>query len=295
MNSQYWVLKVDQLPSAEEEVFTLFLFENGASGVQENLQFTQLDRKYTPHVIPADIKSLIIYFENPMSEYFIQDLKSRFPMVSISIEEQQSKDWLKEWKEQWVPFHLVDNIWVVPEWHRDSFEEKETQAIYIEPGMAFGTGTHETTQIASQLIVDLLKTQYLNSAVDVGTGSGILAVLMKLKGMLEIYAYDNDPESKRVFKENQEKNHAEELVWCNAWSEDLIGKVELTVANIIDGVLIDLKPQFQQLKSRYYIFTGVLMEREEDFIKEMCEGWDLQQVQRIQKGEWVGFCFEGPQ
>lgn len=295
MNSQYWLLKIDNVPSNDEELLSLFLFENGASGVQENLQFSQLDRKYVPQIIDSDIKSLLVYFEEPVTEYFLQDLKSRYPQVSINIEEQQTRDWLKEWKEQWKPFQLMESIWVVPEWHRESFDLNGKQAIYIEPGMAFGTGTHETTQIASQLIWDLVESKNISSSVDVGTGSGILAVLLKLAGVKSIYAYDNDPESQRVFDENKQKNQAMDLQWVEAWAQELVGKVDLTVANIIDGVLLDLKPQFQKLKSPYYIFTGILEEREEAFLKEMCESWPLKTLARLQKGEWVGFCFEDNQ
>ena len=292
MGSQYWILTLNNVNIEVEDVLTSYLFDNGAGGVQENLSYTQLDRTYQPKIIESDIKSLIVYFEQPIDNYLLQDLKVRFPSIDPVIEEQTTKDWLQEWKDQWKPFCLVDDLWIVPDWYKDSFDQSGKKVIYIEPGMAFGTGTHETTQIASHLILDLLKSKKIKSAVDVGTGSGILAILLGLHGIQDIFAYDNDVESKRVFLENLEKNDQRDIAWVESWSKDLSGKVHLTIANIIDGVLLNLKPQFQFLESQYYIFTGILAEREEAFVEEMTEGWNLKILSRLQKGEWVGFCFE---
>lgn len=294
-SSTYFTILIKQVPDAEEEVLGAFLFENGAAGIQENLQFSQRDKKYLPEIVEAPVKDLLIYFEKKPDSGFLEKLAKDYSNFQIEINECPLKDWLSEWKAQWKPFPLVGDIWVVPDWEKKSFPTDGKQAIYIEPGMAFGTGTHATTQIASLLLKNLRRKHELNSLVDVGTGSGILSIVASLVGFKNIYAYDNDSESHRVFHENLIKNSSQGIFWEEYWEQNLKGQVEVCLANIIDGVLLELKPKFQQLESRYYIFTGILQEREKDFLKEMTEDWNLELLERHEKEEWVGFCFKGPQ
>jgi len=288
----YFVIELRSVLSEWEDLITSELFENGAAGVQENLQFTQLSRKYKPEVIGADLKNLSVYFEDQPNLVFLENLKSKYQGLVVVVSEHEKKDWLAEWKAEWKPFELTTGVWVVPDWHKESFETKDRKAIYIEPGMAFGTGTHATTQIAAELMMSYFKENQCDSFLDVGTGSGILALLAQLQRIKHIYAYDNDVESKRVFLENLEKNQASNIRWVEPWSTELAGSVDLTLANIIDGVLIDLKPEFQKMKSCHYIFTGILKERENQFLEEMTEAWNIEKKARIEKDEWVGFYFE---
>ncbi len=288
----YYTLKVIGLPASHEDLFTHELFERGAAGIQEDLQFQQKDRSYLPEVLEAEIKNLTVYFEEPPSPNLIEDIQSLFPEAQFQREEHETEDWLEKWKEQWKPFELVANVWIVPDWHKDTFQADKGAKIFIEPGMAFGTGTHATTQVAASLLQMLRSQSQVKTMVDVGTGSGILAFLASLEGFEKIYAYDNDPESKRVFHENVEKNPNPGISWCENWESELSQKVELTLANIIDGVLLDLKPLFQKVESQYYIFTGILAEREEAFLKEMLSEWPLQTSHRMEKEGWVGLLFE---
>ena len=131
--------------------------------------------------------------------------------------------------------------------------------------------------------------------MDVGTGSGILAILAKHYQVKNISAYDNDQESKRVFDENAEKNAIDNFQWVESWSTDLTNQCDLTVANIIDGVLLSLKPNFQEINSPYFIFTGILKEREQAFLQEMIQDWPLEILQREEEDEWVGFLMENKQ
>jgi ribosomal protein L11 methyltransferase len=288
----YITLEIQGVPAEKEDLITHFLFENGAAGVQENLQFTQLDRKYQPTVVEAEVKTLLAYFEQPPSPEVIENLKTHYPEVSVQSKENETEDWLAQWKEQWKPFELIKGLWIVPEWYREEFEGSDRKAIFIEPGMAFGTGTHATTQIASLLMRYLFQNQEVKSMVDVGTGSGILSFLAAFEDLENIYAYDNDPESHRVFHENLEKNPSDKIQWLENWPTELAGKLDLTLANIIDGVLLDLKPLFQKVNSPFYIFTGILAEREKIFLEEMTQDWNLKVLKRVEKSEWVGFLFE---
>lgn len=288
----YFTLKLQGVLEEQEDLLTHFLFENGAAGVQEDLQFTQLERHYQPEVVLVEVKTLTVYFEEPPRLDLLESLQSQYGNVKISGEEHAIEDWLEKWKSQWEPFSLIEGTWVVPHWHRESFDPKGDHCIFIEPGMAFGTGTHATTQIASELLKKLKVEKDIKSFLDVGTGSGILSFLAGHLGIERIYAYDNDFESKRVFFENLENNPHAETQWVEAWSKELSHSVDLTLANIIDGVLLNLKPEFQKMQSPYFIFTGILKERELAFLEEMLQDFPLRVKERIEKDEWVGFLME---
>lgn len=293
-SSNYFTLQIHNVSAHMEDLLTSDLFEIGAEGIQENLEFLPLDKEFNAKAVEAEIKTLIVYFVQMPSPKDIDHIQNQHPGVKIKMSEHPMEDWLAKWKKLWKPFPLVDDVWIVPSWEKENFSLQGRQAIYIDPGMAFGTGTHETTQIAAQLLVNLIAQQNITSMVDVGTGSGILALLAKTKGVENVYAYDNDLECRRVFYENMELNQAGPMKWESEWSRNLAQQVDLTVANIIDGVLLRLKKEFQTTASPYYIFTGILEEREKEFLDEMLLDWPLQTVERLQKAEWVGFIFKAP-
>jgi ribosomal protein L11 methyltransferase len=170
----YHILEVSGVSIAREEMVTFDLFEAGAQGVQENLVFEQKQRHYQPDVIETSVKNLIVYFADLPSQEWLQDFVKKYPELSIQSSEHQVVDWLSEWKKSWKAFELCPGYWVVPDWKKENFDSSLGKAIYIEPGMAFGTGTHATTQIASSFLVPFLKQTPIESLVDVGTGSGIL-------------------------------------------------------------------------------------------------------------------------
>jgi ribosomal protein L11 methyltransferase len=292
--TSYFQLDIHNLARADEEVVSYLLFEMGAAGVQENLQFEQKDRFFSPEVLTSDFLDLRAYFETPPAPEDIQAFAQRFPAAQVKISEQENQDWLSLWKASWRPFLLCPDVWVVPPWLSDEFQVPAgARQLLIEPGMAFGTGTHPTTQLAAQLLKQHAERVGVQTLLDVGTGSGILAILARELGVQEVLAYDNDPEAARVVRENCQLNQIANFPWVENWSRSLVGQVDLTVANIIDGVLLDLKDEFRGLASPYYLFTGILEEREANFLAQMTTGWPIKILRRLQQGEWVGFLFEG--
>ena len=290
--SDYFVINIQGLAKEDEDLATGYWFECGAEGVAETLSFRQDQDDYEPILVEKDHIDIQVYFLQPPPVERVESFALQFSVQKIDVTNEMNKDWLEEWKKGFQAFALVKDIWVVPSWLEKPKEA--TTVIEIDPGMAFGTGTHATTQIASQLIGECLAEKPTPSSIDVGTGSGILALLMRHLGVDRVYAYDNDDESERVFLENLEKNKATAIDWVENWPELGSTDLQLVVANIIDGVLIELKESFMKLSrpGHRYIFTGILKEREQDFLKEMMQGWSLTLVQKIEKEEWVGFCFE---
>lgn len=291
MTEQYLEVYISDLTRQEEDLVTSYLFSIGCLGVMENLDFEQSDVRFNPRVTLKNALRLTAYF--PIEAYtphLIEDIKVQFPMASVTVIKADNKDWMEEWKKGYEAFSLVNDIWVVPSWK--PIPEQAKLPIFIDPGMAFGTGTHETTQICANLITQFLKTNSCTSAFDVGTGTGILAMLMSKLGVQNVMASDIDQECKRVSLENYAKNKVENVVWSDDFSR-AEGQWDLIVANIIDGVLVDLKSDFRAQASpgTHFIFSGIMLEREKEFLSQFVNDWPLKVRQRYAMKEWVGFWF----
>ncbi|MBY0384196.1 50S ribosomal protein L11 methyltransferase [bacterium] len=288
---QYLEVFISHLHRKVEDEISGQLFHWGAMGVCENLQFVQPDVRFNPMIKASHDLRLIAYFSTDIAvQPLIEKIKSHHPTASVTVVKADQKDWLEEWKKGYEAFPLTGDIWVVPSWK--PVPEKAKMPIFIDPGMAFGTGTHETTQICSHLIFEYMKQNSCETAFDVGTGTGILAILLSKLGVPQVYCSDIDAECKRVSLENFEKNKTENVFWSDDFSRHE-GSWDLIVANIIDGVLCDLKSDFQNRSNpqTHFIFSGILIEREKDFVAQMLKDWPLKVQKRFAMKEWVGYWF----
>lgn len=288
MNKYYHILVKDCRREQEEDL-TQFCFDAGALGVSENLSFEQNDpSSYEPKTLLTQTFHLEVFFSNnPGPEFFIK-LKKQFQFSSIMQSEQESKDWLEEWKKGYEPFPLGKDIWVVPHWCQAPMVAKKI--IWMEPGMAFGTGTHETTQLVAQFLIEN-SLQSQQSLLDVGTGSALLAILAAHLGVQRIVANDIDSEALRVASENVLKNKVENTVEVTEKNIDQIDEMfDWVVANIIDGVLIEIqKDLLRCLKPHgHLIVSGILETRWSHFEEHFIQNTKLKVLERKQKGEWLG-------
>ena len=291
-SSSYIVLQVHQLPADREELFVHHCFELGAQGVSEALEFQQNSADFEPVTMEKEFKELEVYFATSgQTTTLLEKLKSLFPELAMELREEKNRDWLEEWKKGFVPFPLVKDIWLVPSWC--SVPEAAHHQIRIDPGMAFGTGTHETTQLAAGAIEALFhRSPKPQRVLDVGTGTGILALLAELLGAEAVVATEIDPEARRVARENCQINSSQQVQVVDEQIEGLPSlSFDLVVANIIDGVLLRLqKDLWRVLQPKgHLLITGILLERE----KEFCHNFGLPEGRswqgRLQKGEWVGY------
>ncbi len=268
-----------------EEVISSLCFDFDAMGVSETLDF---DKKVYPEpkIIEKSHLNLEAYFyEIPTA--LVQTLEQRYPEMEVVVESQENKDWMEEWKKGFHAFKLYDKFWIVPSWEK---APEGVEPIFIDPGMAFGTGTHETTQICSELIYKDLQSNDIKSLIDVGTGTGILAFVAYKMGVLNVMGTDNDREAIRVAKENADINKVE----MRLTEKDLNmipEKFDVVVANIIDGVLLKLKELLLQKRNPggSFILSGIIIENDAEFIEGFLKDTDLKVIERIQKGEWVGY------
>ncbi|MCB0413897.1 MAG: 50S ribosomal protein L11 methyltransferase [Bdellovibrionales bacterium] len=285
---KYFELVIANVPSSKEELVSALCFDYGCLGVSEDLLFQQTYENYEPETILREKINLKVFFEHRPEQKFFDELQQYIPEVRLLEAVKDNKDWNEEFKKSIVPFTLPGEIWVVPTWSEDSVQYKKK--IIIDPGMAFGTGTHDTTQIACQLIEKVLEGHSVASMMDVGTGSGLLAIYASLLGVGHIEATEIDKMARQVARENCELNQRDVLVH-EIQIQEVESEFDLVVANIIDGVLVQLREDLLRTtkENGFLILTGILEEREDLFNNQFIKSSQLQILSRVQQGEWVGY------
>jgi ribosomal protein L11 methyltransferase len=293
MSETYFRVRLSNVSTPKESEVTNFCFSHKALGLSEVLSFTQPDLTYDPSLISRQSLELDVFFENRPTEEFFSGLKENFNEIRCTTSEEESRDWLEEWKKGFVAFKLVGKVWVVPSW-LEKPPEAEIE-IKIDPGMAFGTGTHATTKMASYFVNKLA--QENSEAIkdwtvcDVGTGTAILAVLAEKLGYGLITGVEIDIEARRKARENCELNKTQHIEITNLQIDEIREQYDVVVANIIDGVLIRLQKDLLRItKPNGQLFlTGILQERDNLFFEKFIEANPLKVIKRIQKDEWVGY------
>lgn len=219
--------------------------------------------------------ALILYFEKT------PEMKKKLEELNLSVISEG--DWVEKWREYFKPVKM-GSFTVVPPWDSGSGN------IVINPSRGFGTGHHETTRIASNLIEKVLnEDKKIKTLIDVGTGSGILSITaLKKRPDLKVTGIDSDKEAIENAFENLVLN---DMVGEIDFSSDPVFKFEKTfdvvTANIISSVLYSLKDDLKRLSGNWMILTGVL-ETETDFLKKMDLG-DFELVDETSENEWRGF------
>jgi ribosomal protein L11 methyltransferase len=267
------------------------LIQNGASGSSESLTFSQPDLTFDPRVFKVRKKNLDVFFDQEPKSDLLQKVKEDFQIDSLQVFKEEHKDWLADWKKEYKPFIITSPYWVVPSWLESPTQDKYT--LRIDPGMAFGTGTHATTQMAAHFVKQALSELSDGNAevLDVGTGTGILAILSSKLGASMVTAIDIDPECLRVSNENSQLNQCSNILVESIELENLSGQFDLVIANIIDGVLRKLAQDLVRVTKPggFLLLSGILLEHEDRFIENFIEAHSLKIQSRIEKEGWVSF------
>jgi len=172
-------------------------------------------------------------------------------------------DWGEEWKKGLDAFS-VGRVWVRPTWIQRAAPAGSVEVV-LDPGMAFGTGTHPTTSLCLAALSDLLEARPGASVVDVGTGSGLLAIAAKKLGAGRVAGNDNDPIAVRVARENAAANGVA-LELSEAPVESIAGRFDLVVANILANTLVELAPALaaKLTAGGVVLLSGILGHQEEE-------------------------------
>jgi ribosomal protein L11 methyltransferase len=297
-DNKYFRIRLSNVPADLEDEITSHGFDCGATGVTEALAFSQPDLTYDPRIVRQTSLELDVFFPTTPEKTFFDGLTAQSALIRWTVFEEEQKDWLAEWKKGFKPFKLAGDYWVVPSWLEAPPEAK--YSIRIDPGMAFGTGTHATTQMMAFFINKMAEKHKAEinkwTLLDVGTGTAILAMLAKMTGVSSVTGIEIDPEARRVARENVKLNHLEGIDIPESLIEDLRVQYDVVVANIIDGVLINIKKELLRvLKPGGHIFlTGILEERDNLFFEKFFEKSGLTVVRRLEKDEWVGYWAQKP-
>ena len=224
-----------------------------------------------------------------------RDVNNEFGRLEYELKNVKEEDWANNWKQYFHQFY-VDDILIVPSWEEVKAEDKDKMILHIDPGTAFGTGMHETTQ----LVIRQLK-KYVTpdtEMLDVGTGSGILGIVALKLGAKHVLGTDLDPCAVPAVAENKEANQIVDetfdMVIGNIIDDKAIQdqagyeKYDIVTANILADVLIPLTPVIvnQMKKGAYYITSGILDVKEE-VVVEAVKSAGLMVVEVTHQGEWV--------
>jgi len=216
------------------------------------------------------------------------------PIPEIKTEIIDDQDWATSWKRFFTPVEIVPGLIIKPSWE-DYRPQGNEKVIEMDPGQAFGTGQHESTQMALSLLTSCLSRNQVGRVLDVGTGTGILAMAAALFGANSVVAVDNDPEAVRVAGENVTCNGLAGKVTVSGTAlADVQGPFSCILANIVHDVLVEMAPQLKALLSPggRVILAGILSgEQEENIIQTYAE-LGLQQQAGEHDGEWAALLLQ---
>ncbi len=207
---------------------------------------------------------------------------------NVTIHKQEIVDWSKKWKEHWKPSKISNRIVICPTW--ETYKKKNDEIIVnIDPGNAFGTGTHATTQ----LCVNACEKYMPKNAViaDIGCGSGILAICAKKLGAIEADAVDNDETATETAKINAQVNNENDINIQTATSDILAAnKYDFVFANILHNVLAAIMPDLKRImKTGSKIVLSGILDGKEDVVLKAIEENKLKLVEELRQKEWIAF------
>ncbi len=221
---------------------------------------------------------------------------------SISVDETEDVDWINNWKQYFHQFY-IDDLLVIPSWEEVEEKDQDKMVLHIDPGTAFGTGMHETTQLCIRQLKKYVTPDTV--MLDVGTGSGILGILALMFGAKKVVGTDLDPCAVDAVQDNLQANGIDPekftLLIGNLITEKEVqdqvgyGCYDIVAANILADVLVALTPVvIAQMKlGAIYILSGIIDDKE-NVVKEAVQAAGLELLDVNYQGEWVGITARKP-
>jgi ribosomal protein L11 methyltransferase len=284
-----WLKITIELPAELSEMTALFLATLSGSGTETAEAGESSERIITYLAEDEELQS-----KQEAMERFLKELQGRLPAgTRLKVDQEQllEEDWNRSWKEHFKAARLTSRLAIKPSWET-YVPQKQELVIELDPGMAFGTGLHASTRLALELIEKCYPPagQGPQQALDVGTGTGILAMACALLGTGKVTALDNDPEAVEIAFENVRRNRLQDIIAVSGTDlHDLEGSFDLVVANIIHDTLIELAPILRPLLSGrgFLILAGILGGEQENSILTAYQSLGLTALDTRHREEWV--------
>ena len=296
-----------------EDIVSSMLADLGIEGVQieDKIPLTEQDKEQMfvdilPDIPDDDGTAYLTFYLDEEEDVApvlmnvrkeLEDMRAFLDVGECTIEESETEDvdWVKNWKQYFHQFY-IDDILVIPSWEKVKPEDSDKMVIHIDPGTAFGTGMHETTQLCIRQLRKFLTPE--TELLDVGTGSGILSIISLKLGAKHAVGTDLDPCAVEAVRENMEVNGIDpasfEMMIGNIITEkeiqDRVGYecYDIVVANILAEVLVPLTPVIlSQLKPGGVYITSGIIDDKEDLVVETVKKCGLTVLEVTHQGEWV--------
>lgn len=292
---------------AEEAVSNLMI-ETGSQGVaiSDSADYVgQEDRfgELYPEVEQSEMIAITAYYPDTLD---IEEVKATLAAhladltdfgletgrISLESQELAEEDWADNWKKYYEPARITHDLTIVPSWtdYEATLGEK---IIKLDPGMAFGTGTHPTTKMSLFALEQVLRGG--ETVIDVGTGSGVLSIASSLLGAKEIFAYDLDDVAVRVAQENIQLNSGMENIYV-ATGDLLKGvtiEADVIVANILADILIHLtQDAYRLVKDQGYLIMSGIISEKWDMVRASAEAAGFYLETHMIQGEWNACIFK---
>ncbi len=301
MNKNYFELRLKINPDMEDLISEIFFDNFDCEGVvlaeetYKDLEmvsttegtlkiFLKDDDSTTFEDMKYDVENVLdLYREEFLSRGLTDEELGSW---DFELEEKKSEDWSQKWKEKWDVTHVTDKIAVVPDWI-DYVSKKGEVIIKLEPGCAFGTGTHQTTQLCMKALEKYMKPN--DKVADIGMGSGILSVLAKKLGASYVYGCDTDDTVIEVAKENAKKNGVDAIFELGT-ADKVNEKFDFVCANILHFVLAEIMGDLKNLMKKGAIMSlsGILDEKKQMVI-DAYEKENLELIEEIHQDQWTSF------
>lgn len=282
MSQTYLSLTVE-LAETQSEAVQDVLHDWGALG----LEVRDRENPVMPGVrAPGPGESIVVaYFEDRETAEGAQaQVAEDFPGARLSLDEQPQQDWSEQWKSL-IRSVEVGRLWVGPPWDADKAPADKVKVV-IEPKMAFGTGDHPTTSLCLAAVDAYMATHPGANVLDVGTGTGVLAIAAKKLGAGRVVGTDNDPTSVELAQENAQFNATPDVELSGKELPQVTGTFDLVLANILANTLIELAPLIAPKVKERLVLAGVLAHQRADVEKAYADlGFTVEPG--ATQGEWV--------
>ena len=318
-----WKKYTIETTTAAEDFMSSMLMDLGIEGIEieDNIPLSKADQAemfidFLPELPPDEgISHVSFYLEDDGRDFTeilkqvklgLEELREMVEVGSgtITSDETEDLDWINNWKKYFTSF-TIDDILIKPTWEELKEEDKDKFLIEIDPGISFGTGKHETTQLCIRQLLKYIRGDQAYTpqvkhpkVLDVGCGSGILSIVALKVGAGSVVGTDLDPDCMISTRENMEVNHLDadlgEFYVGNLIDDvslqEKVGteEYEIVVANILAPVIIAMAPVIPaRLKKGGYFITSGIIDFKETEVKEAIEAAGMEVVEVNHQGEWV--------